>query len=32
MIFVLELVMHDIELMCTCDHLNTKVYWPFVDT
>ena len=29
MIFVPELVMHDIELICTCDHLNTKVHWPF---
>ena len=26
MIIVPELVMHDIELICTCDHLNTKVH------
>ena len=32
MIFVPELVMHNIELICTCDHLNTKVHWPFVDS
>ena len=34
MIFVpdAEQVMHDIELICTCDHLNTKVHWPFVDS
>ena len=28
-IIVTELVMHDIELMCTCDYLNTKVQLTF---
>ena len=32
MIIVPELVMHDIKLIWTCDHLNTTVHWPFVDS
>ena len=31
-IIVPELVMHEIELICTSDHLNIKVHWPFVDS
>ena len=32
MIIVPEVVMHDIELIRTCDHLNTKMHWPFDDS
>ena len=32
MIIVPELVMHGSELIWTCDHLNTQVHWPFVDS